>query len=172
MQLSKVILSLVAICFSTPAFSKDAALQHIPRAEIVGEGTLSVAFWDIYHATLYAPNGTLHTDKSFALSIRYLLFINGEDIADRSIEEMQKQGFQNAEKMAVWNQQMKNIFPNVYDGAILTAVFIPGKETIFYYHNRQAGIIKDAEFTRIFSNIWLAENTSEPELRNKLLKLS
>ena len=161
-----------ALGFSTPAFSSEIVMELIPDAKIVGEGRLSVVFLDIYDATLYAPEGKLLDSKPYALSIRYMREIEGQDIADRSVQEMRGQGVVDNAKLAAWNAQMKAIFPDVQDGTVLSAVFIPKQKTIFYEGGEQIGIINDAEFTQLFSDIWLGEKTSEPDLRRKLLGLS
>jgi hypothetical protein len=156
----------------TPAFSAEIITKLVPDAKIVGEGRMSVAFWDIYDATLYAPQGKLTQAKPFALSIRYMREIDGKDIADRSVQEIRGQGYTNEIRLAAWNAQMKKIFPDVEDGTVLLAIFIPNQKTIFYHGNTPIGTIRDAEFTRWFSNIWLGEKTSEPKLRHRLLGLS
>lgn len=161
-----------ALGFSTPAFSSEVVKELIPDAKIVGKGRLSLVFWDVYDATLYAPEGKLLDTKPYALSIRYMREIEGQDIADRSVQEMRGQGFADNAKLAAWNAQMKAIFPDVEDGTILSAVFIPSQKTIFFEGDKQIGIIKDADFTKLFSDIWLGEETSEPDLRRKLLGMS
>ena len=171
-MLHRLLILVSALFFSAPAFSADAIIKLIPDAQIVGEGRLSVAFWDVYDARLYAPQGKLAESKPHALSIRYMREIEGQDIADRSVQEMRGQGFVDEIRLKAWNSQMKTIFPDVKDGTVLSAVFIPGQQTVFYEGNEQIGTIKDAEFTRWFSNIWLGEKTSEPSLRRKLLGLS
>ena len=158
--------------FATPAMSADVILKSIPNAQVVGEGTLRVAFWDVYHATLYAPSGTFNQRQPFALSIRYMREIEGADIAKRSVEEMRNQGFVDESALARWQTQMVSIFPDVQDGTVLSAVFFPGKETVFYRGNEKIDAIRDAVFTRQFSNIWLSEKTSEPKLRKQLLGMS
>lgn len=157
--------------FASPAFG-DEFKRLIPDARMVGEGTLSMAFWDVYDARLYAPEGRMVGELPYALSIHYMREIRGSDIADRSVEEIRKQGFTNETKLAEWNRQLKQIFPDVKNGTVLSAVFLPDKETIFYDGDNRIGIVKDAEFTRWFSDIWLGERTSEPQLRRKLLGLS
>lgn len=172
-MLRKLLLAAITLGFSFPAFSLEAIKQQLPDASIVGEARLSVALWDVYDAMLYAPNGSFDASKPFALSLRYMRKINGKDIADRSVEEMREQGYGDEIKLAAWNTQLKTIFPDVENGTVLSAVFIPDqKKTIFYNGNKQIGIIKDAEFTKWFSDIWLGEKTSEPTLRRKLLGLS
>ena len=154
-----------------PAFSMDVIVKNIPDAKIVGTGTLSLAFWDIYDATLYAPDSKINKTKPFALTIRYMREIEGRDIADRSAQEIRKQGFVDEFKLTDWNRQLKNIFPSVANGTVLSAIFIPGDRTIFYDGSRHIGTVKDAEFTIWFANIWLGEKTSEPVLRRRLLGL-
>ncbi|MES2728976.1 MAG: chalcone isomerase family protein [Pseudomonadota bacterium] len=141
------------------------------NAAVVGEGRLSVAFWDVYDARLYAPDGKWEPSKTFALSIHYLRAIDGKDIADRSVQEMRAQGFSDEVKLAAWNAQMKKIFPNVKNGSVISAVFIPGQKTTFYNDKQPIGVIKGAEFTQRFFDIWLSEKTSEPYLRKQLLGL-
>lgn len=168
----RLLMFTLLVLFAVPVFAAEPIQALVPHAKMVGEGRLSVVFWDVYDATLYAPKGKLAESQPYALSIRYLREIEGQDIADRSIEEMQGQGVSDEGRLAAWHSQMKQIFPDVQNGTVLSAVFIPGKKTIFYQGNKRIGIIKDAEFTTRFANIWLGENTSEPGLRRKLLGLS
>jgi Chalcone isomerase-like len=168
MRFNSAIIALILI-MTEPAISMDIITKHIPDAKVVGTGILSLAFWDIYNATLYAPDAKINKTKPYALSIKYMREIEGRDIADRSVQEIRKQGFTDEFKLAAWNSQMKSIFPNVEDGTVLSAVFFPGDKTIFYQGEKQIGLIKDPEFTSWFSNIWLGEKTSEPILRRRLL---
>ena len=71
-----------------------------------------------------------------------------------------------------WYVEMNSIFPDVKNGTVLTAIFIPGKDTEFFENNRSIGAIKGDNFLRRFSDIWLGEKTSEPALRKKLLGLT
>lgn len=168
-MLHKLIFISVLLCFSSPAWSLDVVEKNIPEAKKVGEARLTYAFWDVYDATLYAPKGILQSDKPYALSLRYFRDIDGKDIAKHSVEEIEKQGFDDVERLAVWHAKMRDIFPNVEDGTVLTAVFIPSNKTLFYEGVTKIGDIKDADFTKRFADIWLGEKTSEPRLREELL---
>lgn len=158
------------------AIEENAALVEVvqasvPGASLVGRGVLSYAFWDIYEATLFAPDGVWDSNKPFSLSIKYFRTINGKDIANRSVQEIRQQGFTDEVTLAAWNSQMKTIFPDVKKGTMLTAVYIPDKQTTFYSGTDVIGVIKDDDFGRSFFGIWLAEKTSEPKLRRDLLGL-
>ncbi len=161
--------SLLAMALLQPASASEAALQNVPDARVVGDGILTYTFLDVYKATLYAPSGQWSFQKPFALSIRYLRSLNGAAIADRSVQEMRAQGFKNEVLLATWHSQMKAIFPNVQNGTVLSGVYIPGQETVFYRDNTKIGAIKGDAFGQRFFGIWLNANTSQPALRQQLL---
>lgn len=165
----KLILLGALLCFASPGWSLEVVTHTVPDAQKVGKARLTYAFWDVYDATLYAPKGMLQPSKPYALSLRYFREIDGKAIAERSAEEIEKQGFEDGERLALWHAKMRDIFPNVQDGTVLTAVFIPDKKTLFYEGSTKIGMIKDAEFTKRFADIWLGEKTSEPRLREELL---
>lgn len=166
-----VLLGALLLCAQT-AFGTEKILAAVPEASVVGRGVLSYAFWDVYKATLYAPDGKFDPREPFALSIEYFVSINGADIADRSTQEIRKQGFSDEAKLAAWNAQMKAIFPDVRDGTVLSAAYIPGKKTVFFSGDTMIGSIDGDDFGQRFFGIWLDEKTSEPKLRRALLGLS
>lgn len=152
-----------------PAYAVDYIREYVPDAKPVGQGRLSYMFWDIYDATLFAPNGEFSSSQPLAIQISYLRTIEGKKIADRSAEEMRLQGFSDEVRLADWHAQMRAIFPDVSEGVTLTGVLTQSGETIFYSNDVQIGSIADKEFGRRFFNIWLSEATSAPDLRKKLL---
>lgn len=164
-----LIILLIYIFYIPAIYAGDMIYKSIPDAQKIGEGRLSFLVWDVYDATFYAPSAKWQQNKPFALSLHYLISLKGKDIAHRSIEEMQKQGFKDEEKLAKWKEQMIEIFPDVQKGSELTAIFKPGKSTDFYYGDRFIATINDADFSKHFADIWLGEKTSEPLLRKKLL---
>lgn len=164
-----ILIMLFALGFGTPTLAADAVIQQIPNANKVGEGRLSIVFWDVYDATLYAPNGEWNPEEPHALSIRYFREIEGADIAERSIEEMRKQGFSDERLLADWHKQMLAIFPDVKDGTELTALFTHQKTTDFYHNGKRIGSVNAPLFGKHFFDIWLSEKTSEPSLRKALL---
>tara|TARA_R110002072_G_scaffold258723_1_gene417398 strand:+ start:170 stop:688 length:519 start_codon:yes stop_codon:yes gene_type:complete len=159
----------VLLLAAAPARADDIIGKAVPDARMVGQGVLSYAFWDIYQATLYAPEGQWDWSQPFALSIDYFRALDGRAIADRSAQEMRDQGFTDEVRLAAWHGQMAAIFPDVQKGTRLTAIHMPGAETVFYNNDTAIGTIQDVEFGRRFFAIWLAENTSEPGLRQALL---
>ena len=158
------------LAFITPVYANDYIKPHVPNLSEVGEGRLTYLFWDVYDAELLAPNGEWKAEGPYALRLSYLRNIEGEKIADRSIEEMRDQGNKNEVQLAGWHTQMNKIFPDVQDGTTLSGICTKQQETIFFEDGKEIGRIKDPEFTRAFFNIWLSEKTSAPDLREKLLR--
>ena len=82
----------MALIGITPAHANKRITSYVPSAQKVGEGRLTYLFWDVYDATLYAPEGSWKEGKPFALKLSYLRAIEGKQIADRSAEEIRNQG--------------------------------------------------------------------------------
>jgi hypothetical protein len=165
----RIIACLLVIIGVTPAYALDYISQYVPQAEKVGYGRLSVMFWDVYDASLYAPNGKWDENKPFALQLSYLRNIPGKKIADRSVEEIRNQGFYDEVRLADWHGQMIRIFPDVDDSTSLTGIYTQSGETLFLNGSQEIGRIKDPEFGKYFFDIWLGERTSAPNLRQRLL---
>ena len=167
-----LLISLAFALYSlSPALADDVIQRYVPNAQKVGAGRYVFVFLDVYDATLYAPKGQWDAHAPYALSLRYLRDVDGDDIADRAVEEMKGQGYADNVKLTAWHAKMLEIFPDVDEGSELEAVFIPGKSIDFYHNGKPIGSIKDAEFCEHFSAIWLSDKTSEPGLRRKLLGL-
>lgn len=161
---------LVLLVFAGGAHANmTLAQQVLEQPEVVGKARLTVLLFKVYDATLYAPKGQYHPDKPFVLSLRYLRAFEGDKIAQRSVEEMRKQGYVNDKNLALWRRQMVSIFPDVQAGNELTAVRTSAGEAVFYRGLERIGHIKDPEFSQQFFNIWLGPKSSEPEMRKQLL---
>ncbi len=151
------------------AYALEQIDTYVPAAKKVGEARMTYIFWNIYDITLYAPQGIWQQDKPFALKLSYLRSLDGKKIADRSAEEMRKQGFTDKVKLAAWHAKMREIFPDVDKGIALTGINTEAGEVVFYKNNAEIGRIKDPQFSHVFFGIWLNEKTSAPDLRRKLL---
>ena len=167
----KHVVLLVALFWGTTTMAETTRLieQHLPQAELVGEARLKVLFWNVYDAKLYAKGGVWKADEPFALSLKYLRDLDGEDIAKRSIEEMRKQDFDDEEAMTRWYDMLVKIIPNVSDTSTIVGIQNADKSTILYHNDDLLGEIPEPLFTQWFFNIWLGEKTSEQKIRRKLI---
>ncbi len=171
----KIVLTLAVMLgafISAPtSYAMQSLRDNVPNAQKVGEGRLTYLMWDIYDASLYAPQGEWKKSAPFAIHLSYLRDITGKKIADRSIVEIRNQGIDDEVTLASWHSQMRNIFPDVDKGVSLTGVYAANGDSVFYQNDKEIGRITDPEFSKAFFNIWLDEKTSSPDLRQKLLGL-
>lgn len=166
-------LVMVAVTMSSATFAQptppDYVTSAVPNATRVGSGMFTYYFWDVYEATLFAPNGSWEPTAPFALQLTYQRDLKGKKIAQRSVDEIRKQGFDDAKRLETWMTKMTQIFPDVSDGDTLTGIATKDSASVFYFNGKQVGVIEDPRFTVQFFNIWLSEKTSEPEFRQALL---
>jgi hypothetical protein len=108
-------------------------------------------------------------NQPFALELEYARKLSGKEIARRSLLEMRRQAEIGQAQATSWLQEMEAAFPDVQAGDRISGVYEPGGATQFFVNGQLRRSIKEAEFGRLFFGIWLAPQSSEPELRAKLL---
>lgn len=167
----KIILLLLC-CLIAPANAAPAPAEvaaAIPNAHKIGTGTLGFLWYDAYRATLWAAEPEWNAEKPFALSINYGMDFSTADLVDRTLEEMKRT---NAPvDVTIYRAGLEKAFPPVAAGHSITGIFTPPARTDFYHNGAPTYTINDAEFAKLFFNIWLGETTSEPQLRIALLNL-
>ena len=152
-----------------PEATLTAALQD--KAS-VGQARLKVWGFDVYDATLYARPGfdaARFGEQRFALELAYLRNFDGADIAERSIEEMERAGPLAPQQSQRWLVFMSRAFPNVTDGTRLSALHRPGEAVRFFVDGSPGREIHDGAFAERFFGIWLGVHTSQPAHRRQLL---
>ena len=97
-----------------------------------------------------------------ALELRYARSLEGAQIAERSLQEMQGIGEVTRERGERWLEAMRTIFPDVNKGDRITGLQIPGEAARFWVNGQSRGELRDAEFTRLFFGIWLSPRSSQP----------
>ncbi len=180
-QISKAIL-LIAGCalFYLPsavlADQYDApgpeVARSVPGARSAGTTRLKVWGFEVYDAHLWTAPGFQAVDyagHAFALELRYLRSFEGQAIAQRSIQEMQRLGSPSDAQTAQWLAQMRAIFPNVRPGDRLLGVHQPGVGAAFLFNGKPIGELRDGEFARLFFGIWLSPKTSQAQMRRELV---
>ena len=146
--------------------------SELPGARLLGSGRLTFMLFHVYDARLWAgPEFAVarFDQVPLALELEYGRGFDSADIAERSIEEMQRSGPIAPEKVTRWMAAMKQAFPDVAEGDRTTGVQLPGVAARFFVNGNFTGEIRDPEFTRLFFGIWLSVRTSEPRLREALL---
>jgi hypothetical protein len=165
-------LAFAAACALAQGVPLPAALvAELPSLRLLGEGRLRWFGLHVYDSSLWVPGEGWSADKPFALDIRYAMNIKGRDLTERSLVEMRRLGWTDAEKLRRWEAAMDRLFPDIRPGDRLVGVSLPGREARFYSQDRFLGTVADPEFARAFFAIWLHPETAEPKLRAQMLRL-
>ena len=141
-------------------------------AQVSGSARLRYFGFGIYDATLWVAPGfqvSTYAQHAHALDLAYLRALDGHDIAKRSLTEMQRLGPLAAEQAQTWLATMTTLFPDVRAGDRLIGLHTPDVGARFWFNGQARRSVPDPEFSRRFFGIWLANTTSEPDLRRQLL---
>lgn len=151
-----------------------SALQtHIGDFKRVGNAQLKVMLWRVFDARLYSATGQYDENAPFALSLTYLRSLDGEQIVDKSIEEILDQAPQtDSNVISDWRNQLAAIIPDVSKDTTITGIRTVEGYTRFYEGETALGSINDPDFTRAFFDIWLGEKSSNPTLRSNLINMA
>ncbi len=155
----------------TTAPPADVA-RALAGARLAGEGELRYFGLRIYAARLWVgPQFDADRFDAYplALELTYHRAFSGEAIANRSIEEIERQQALPAAQSDRWRLALSALIPDVRAGDRLTGVFEPERGLVLSRDGRTLGAIADLELARRFIGIWLAAGTSEPALRRRLL---
>ena len=139
-----------------------------------GQGRLRFLGLRVYDALLWAPAGqrVTATDagvQPLALEIRYQRALQGQQIAERSLVEMKRQGELEEAVAQRWLQSMKDLFPDVEEGSRITGLNLPREGARFFVDGRLKGTVAEPDFARRFFGIWLSPQSSDQRLRLALL---
>lgn len=153
---------------TTPRFVQQA----LPAATLLGQGQLRFLGLRIYDARLWAGPQFKAADfdaHPLGLELSYHRAFKGDAIAQRSIEEIERQGELAPALAQRWQQALADLLPDVQAGDRLTGLYQPGRGMQFWRGDQPLGRTDDAELARRFFAIWLSPRTSEPGLRAALL---
>lgn len=146
--------------------------QALPGATLLGQGQMRFLGLRIYDARLWAGPQFEAADFGaypLALELSYRRAFTGAAIAQRSIDEIERQGELTPAQAQRWLKALTAMLPDVQPGERLTGLYQPGLGIRLWHGQQALGAIDDAELARRFFGIWLSSRTSEPGLRSALL---
>lgn len=144
----------------------------LPGARLAGQARLRYLGLRIYDARLWVASGfepEAYDRHPFALELHYARALRGALIAERSIEEMHRQGPIAEAQAGRWLAFLRQALPDVAEGDRLTGVHAPGQGARFLHNGERLRELRDPDFAQRFFGIWLAPQTSEPGLRAELI---
>ena len=93
MDKAKRLIAGVSLLFAFDVSNSQAHITEISEISgfrVVGSGLLTLWSFPIYRATLYSSDGVYISDRPHALHIDYYISINRDDLAEQSIEEIER----------------------------------------------------------------------------------
>lgn len=134
-----------------------------------GQGDYKWLFLHIYEAKLWAEKGDNIYSRPLLLELKYSRSFKGKDIVEQSIKELTNTGSPKLD-IEKWRESLLKIFPDVKEGDVIQAKYDPVSGVVFSLNlTKELGRISDPHSSKTFLDIWLGENTSDPELRKILL---
>lgn len=140
-----------------------------------GQGRMTWLGLDIYDARLEVAPGFSadnYAAHPMRLELTYLRALPGARIAERSVVEMRRVGRFDEAQAQRWRDALQRLLPDVKKGDRIAGIYRPGQGVLFLANERPIGEVTDPEFARLFFGIWLAPQTSAPQLREALLARS
>ncbi len=165
---------------STSSFDDSQEIKPLPKVladqfpgkwKVQGKGLFTWSVFRVYRMALHAC-GVFNPEKPYALDLNYLRNVSAEQIAQASVQEMQRISGVSEAQAQSWGEQLLAILPDVRLGDRLIGVFSPGTGVWFCNADRALGVIQEPEFAAAFSAIWLDPQTRAPKLREHLLGLA
>ena len=139
---------------------------------LVGEARFRLFFFDIYQASLFAPDGRYDGTAPYALKLSYMRDVSSQTITETSLDEMRRQGVSNEESLTEWANWMEQNFPNMQNGDEAIMVALAQGGMALYHNSEKRGQTEDLEFTEAFFAIWLSDNTLKPDFSRRLRGLT
>ena len=141
-------------------------VETSPR--LVGEARFRLFLFDIYHASLFAPDGIYAGTAPYALKLSYMRDVSRRILVNASVDEMRRQGVNDEAKLAEWAYWMEQNFPNMQNGDDAVMVALEGGGMALYHNQIKLGETDDPAFVKAFFSIWLADNALKPKLSRQL----
>jgi hypothetical protein len=172
--LATAVLALAGAAVPAHASAAETSLaMALQSKQVVGSARLRVWGFEVYDARLFAGpefDAARFAEQPLALELNYLRSLKGQAIAERSLEEMRELETIAPVQADAWLAAMRALFPDVEKGDRITGVHQPGRGAEFFLNDRLLGTVADERFSRLFFGIWLSPKTSQPAMRETLLR--
>ncbi|MCG8381579.1 MAG: chalcone isomerase family protein [Gammaproteobacteria bacterium] len=157
----------------TQATAFDAALERdLFQKNDLSKGGETQFSWfglKVYDIALWWSADNYDNSEKAALTIRYLRDIPADNLIAETRKQWHQQGKVTVAQETAWSQRLKQLWPDVSKGDVLTVYVESGQESLFYANDQPLGSVADSAFGPAFLSIWLSDRAKYPKLREQLL---
>ncbi len=143
--------------------------KNLSAYNLIGAAPMKFMGLKVYDAALWSENKEFSYDRRFAIHIKYNMSFIKENLAERSIDEIEETHDLSSRERREYLEKLNEIFVNIKKGDEKVALFDPKNGVTLFYNNQKIGEISSLKFARLFVDIWLDEKGSHPKVTQKLL---
>lgn len=136
----------------------------------VGSSNYRKLGFNVYRASLWAPDGSYDKAKPFALQVHYTRSLSKDTVVNAVMDDVRKQQLADGATMDSWQKMLTKTLPAVKDGDEIVGLSTPGKPTRLFHNGRQIISISDRRLSDSFFNIWLGD-IADHDMRAQLLNI-
>ena len=151
------------------AGATDMWQRNIESFALIGEGSLKAFVWELYDLKLFSEMNSFSWQNKFILEFDYKRELKKDKVIEASLKEMRRQTGVAEKQINAWKTHLDQGINTVWEGTKAAVEWAPDGQITFRYEGKAPVIINDKLFAKSFINIWLGQDTSEPELRSALL---
>lgn len=147
--------------------TKNLIAKVMPKYKVVGTANYSYLFWDIYDAVLITETGQFNNEE-FILILKYNKVITKDRLVKETINEFKKQENLTQKKL----NRLKVLFNKTYKKTKVGSIFVGIKtknSAELFFEGKKVLTSKDIKFINSFFNIWLREDSQNPNFTKSLL---
>ena len=134
---------------------------------LIGKATYKFLLLDIYDAKLISETEKYPSDK-FALILEYNRDFKKESVIEETIKQLKIQRKYSDNELVELKQFLDKIFRPIKKNDHFIAMKLKDKG-IFYFKDEKVLETKDIGFLNLFFNIWLREDSEDPNFTKSLL---
>jgi Chalcone isomerase-like len=170
-MLVRVLIALLVIIMPLKGYAQPTCIQGMIQAKNpASEATLKKLLFKIYDIELWHDTSQWNPNAAYALHITYFQNVNRTEFLDYTLKELKLNPDVTPEMLTEYERKLGYIYPDVVKMDTITAVNVPNEGVLLCHNENKLGWMREKELVLPFFNIWLGRQTSEPTIRNILLK--
>ena len=147
--------------------TEDVLDNFFSSYKLIGKATYKFLLLDIYDAKLISETEQYPSEK-FALILEYNRDFTKESVVKETIKQLKIQKKYSDDELVELKQFLDKIFRPIKKNDHFIAMKLKDKG-IFYFKDEKVLETKDIGFLNLFFNIWLREDSEDPNFTKSLL---